>query len=577
MPEEVTMADPLKIVIVGGVAAGPKAAARARRLHPRASITILEKGDYISYSACGLPFLISGEIPDVKHLLASPVGVMRDAEFFRTVKDIDFLTGKEALAIDRAAKTVQVRDVATSQTEIYPYDKLVLATGALPVRPRVPGIDVGNVFVIRQPRDGLAIMAALAEHKPRRAALIGAGAIGLEVAEALVDWGVEVTVVEAQDRVFPALLDFEMGALVQRHLESKSIKVRTGETVTALGSDEDGLLNRVYTSKGEFPAELAVVAVGVRPNVDLARDSGLAIGETGAIQVDQELRTSDPDIYAGGDCAENWHRLLKRPVMVSSGQLANIQGRIIGTNITGGHMVYQGMVGTAVAKVFDYTVGATGLSETAAKQAGFEVTSILAPGLDHAHYLPDALFVGLKMVADRVTGRVLGVQVVGPGNGAKRLDVAAAAITLGATVQDFTQFNLGYSPPYSVAIDLLVNAAQVMQNKLTGVAQTVSPLQVQELTDQGEDFMLLDVRTPAEFQRERLKHPKAFAMPLGRLRDKALTLPKDKLYIPFCQYSLRGYEAEKILEGLGFTRVKFMDGGVAHWPFERESSKEENQ
>jgi len=265
-------------------------------------------------------------------------------------------------------------------------------------------------------------------------------------------------------------------------------------------------------------------------------------------------------------------------VVVSSGQQANIQGRIIGTNLTGGHMVYRGMVGTAVARVFDYTVGATGLSETAAKQAGFEVATVLVPGLDHAHYLPDAQFVGLKMVADRATGRVLGVQVVGPGDGAKRLDVAAAAITLGATVEDFTQFNLGYSPPYSVAIDLLVNAAQVMQNKLTGVAQTVSPLEVQALTDRGEDFLLLDVRTPDEFKRERLKHPKAFAMPLARLRDKAHTLPKDKLYIPFCQQSLRGYEAEKILEGLGFKNVKFMDGGVTHWPFELERGKgEENK
>jgi len=572
------MADPLKIVIVGGVAAGPKAAARARRLDPRASITILEKGDYISYSACGLPFLISGEIPDVKHLLASPIGVMRDVEYFRTVKDINFLTGKEVLAIDRAAKAVKVRDLASSQEETYPYDKLVLATGALPVRPKVPGIDVENVFVIRQPRDGLAIMAALEEHKPQRAALIGAGAIGLEVAEALVDWGVKVTVVEAMDQVFPGLLDFEMGALLKRHLESKGVRVLTGEAATSLGSDEDGHLNRVYTSKGEFPAELAVVAVGVKPNVELARAAGLALGETGAIQVDREQRTSDPDIYAGGDCAETFHRLLNRPVVVSSGQQANIQGRIIGTNLTGGHMVYRGMVGTAVARVFDYTVGATGLSETAAKQAGFEVATVLVPGLDHAHYLPDAQFVGLKMVADRATGRVLGVQVVGPGDGAKRLDVAAAAITLGATVEDFTQFNLGYSPPYSVAIDLLVNAAQVMQNKLTGVAQTVSPLEVQALTDRGEDFLLLDVRTPDEFKRERLKHPKAFAMPLARLRDKAHTLPKDKLYIPFCQQSLRGYEAEKILEGLGFKNVKFMDGGVTHWPFELERGKgEENK
>jgi NADPH-dependent 2,4-dienoyl-CoA reductase/sulfur reductase-like enzyme/rhodanese-related sulfurtransferase len=568
------MPEPLKIVIVGGVAAGPKAAARARRCDPQAEITILEKGEFISYAACGLPYLISGEVPNIKHILASSYGAVRDADYFRTVKNINFLTGKEVTAIDRGRHEVKARDLATAREEIYSYDKLVLATGAVPVRPQVPGLDVENVFVIRQPRDSLDIMAALESRQPQRAVLVGAGAIGLEMAEALVDWGTEVTVIEALDQVFPGLLDSEMGALLHRHLEFKGVKVHTGEKVTGFGSDEENRLSRVYTDKGEYPAELAVVAVGVRPNVDLARQAGLTIGETGAIKVDQELRTSDPDIYAGGDCAESFHRLLNRPVFMSSGQLANIQGRIIGTNLTGGRAVYQGMVGTTVAKVFDYTVGATGLTEAAARREGFEVVSALAPGLDHAHYMPDAQFVGLKMVGDRATGRVLGVQVAGPGDGAKRLDVAATAITLGATVEDLTQLNLGYAPPYSVAIDLIVNAAQVVQNKLTGVAQAVSPLEVEALTAQGEDIMLLDVRTPQEYKRVRLHHPKAFALPLGRLREKAPALPKDKLYIPYCQFSLRGYEAAKILEGMGFQRVKFMDGGVVHWPFQLEHGKE---
>ncbi|HZE21856.1 MAG TPA: FAD-dependent oxidoreductase, partial [Desulfobaccales bacterium] len=346
----------LKIVIIGGVAAGPKAAARARRCDPQAEITILEKGQYISYAACGLPYLISGEIPNIKHILASPYGAVRDADYFRTVKDINFLTGKEVTAIDRGAHEVKARDLATSKEETYPYDKLVVATGAVPVRPPVPGLDVENVFAIRQPRDSLDIMAALEKRQPQRAVLVGAGAIGLEMAEALVDWGTEVTVIEALDQVFPGLLDPEMGALLHRHLEAKGVKVHTGAKVTGFGSDEDNRLSRVYTDKGEYPAELAVVAVGVRPSVDLARQAGLTIGATGAIQVDQELRTSEPDIYAGGDCAENFHRLLNRPVFISSGQLANIQGRIIGTNLTGGRAVYKGMVGTAVSKVFDFTV-----------------------------------------------------------------------------------------------------------------------------------------------------------------------------------------------------------------------------
>ena len=565
------MAAALKIVVVGGVAAGPKAAARARRLDPRAEITILERGDYISYSACGLPYLISGEVPELKSILATPVGVPRDAEYFRTVKGIEFLTGKEVVSLDRGSKVVAVKDRATGKAEAYPYDKLVLATGASPVRPPWPGIDLAGVFVVRQPRDAVAILQALKETKPSRAALIGAGPIGLELAEAFVQWGLEVLVIEALEEVLPGALDPEMGALVRRHLESQGVKVHTGERVASLGSGEDGWVARLYTDKGEYPADLVVVAIGVRPNVELARQAGLNIGATGAIAVDKHLRTSDPDIYAGGDCAENFHRLLKRPVFVSSGQLANVQGRVIGTNVAGGQEVYRGMVGTFVAKVFDYTVGATGLTEAAARREGLKVVTALVPGLDHAHYYPEARFVGLKMVAEKESGRLLGVQVAGPGDGAKRLDAAATALTLGATVKEMSQLNLGYSPPYSVAIDLLVNAAQVMDNKLSGVAQALSPREIQELTDAGEDFLLLDVRTPREFREVRLKHPKVFTMPLGVLRHKAPAFPKDRLYIPFCQFSVRGYEAQKILEGLGFTRVKFLDGGVAHWPFELES------
>lgn len=565
------MAAALKIVVVGGSAAGPKAAARARRCDPQADITILERGDFVSYAACGMPFLISGETKEIKDLLASPVGVLRDANFFKAVKDIRLLTGKEVVAIDRGAKQVQVRDRATGQGETYPYDKLVLATGAAPVRPPIPGIDLANIFVLRQPQHVLEILAALEKTRPRRAVLIGAGLIGLETAEALLRRGLEVTLIEALDQILPGLLDVEMAAILERYLESNGVRCRTGERVTRFEGAAAGQVARVVTETASYEADLVLVAIGVRPDVSLARQAGLEVGQTGALVVDKYLRTADPDIYTGGDCAESFHRLLGRPVFVSSGQLANVHGRIIGTNITGGQVAYQGMVGTAVAKVFDYTIGATGLTEAVARREGFtDLVTALVPGLDHAHYYPGAKFVGLKVVAEAPGGRLLGVQVVGPGDGAKRLDVAATALTLGADVGALTQLNLGYSPPHSVAIDALINAAQVVENKLTGLAQALSPLEVQKLTEQGEDFMLLDVRTPAEFQEVRLKHPQAFAMPLGKLREKAQGFAKDKLYIPFCKFSMRGYEAQKILESLGFKKVKFLDGGVVHWPFELE-------
>jgi len=560
-----------KIVVVGGAAAGPKAAARARRLDPQAEVTILERGEYTSYAACGLPYLISGETPDLKALLATPVGVVRDANFFRAVKDIRLLTGKEVTAIDRGQKQVQVTDLAGGSRETYPYDKLVLATGATPLRPKAPGIDLKNIFLVRQPQDGVAIRAALEQYNPRRAVIIGAGGIGMELVEALVQRGLEVTLVEALEQVMPGVLDVEMAAILQRYVESQGVKVRTGERAASFGSREDGQVALVHTDRGEYPADLVIVAIGVRPNVELARAAGLTIGATGAIAVDERLCTSDPDIYAGGDCIENFHRLLKKPVIFSSGQLANIHGRIIGTNLAGGQAAFKGIVGTGIAKVFAYTVGATGLTEAAARREGFtDLVTALVPALDHAHYYPGAKFVGLKLVVEKSTGRLLGLQVVGPGEGAKRLDVAATAIALGADVTSLTQLNLGYSPPYNVAIDALVNAAQVVENKLTGVAQAISPLEVGKLTEQGEDFMLLDVRTPAEIQEVRLKHPKSFAMPLGKLREKAAQLPKDKLYIPFCKFSMRGYEAQKILESQGFKNVKFMDGGLVHWPYELE-------
>lgn len=560
----------LKIVVVGGVAAGPKAAARARRCDPTAEITILERGDYNSYAACGMPFFISGEVKEFTDLLVSPVGVMRDANFFRAVKDIRLLTGKEVVGLDRQKKQAQVRDRATGGAEVYPYDRLVLATGALPVRPNLPGIDLGNIFVLRNPQHLLDIMEAMEQTKPKRAALIGAGLIGLELAEALVHRGLEVTVIEALDQLLPGLLDVEMAAILEHHLASKGVRCLTGERVSSF-EGIDGRVSAVVTGSGSYEADMVIVAIGVRPNVELARQAGLEVGQTGALAVDQYLRTSDPDIYAGGDCAENFHRLLKRPVFVSSGQLANVHGRIIGTNLTGGQEAFQGIVGTAVNKVFDYTVGTTGLTEAVARREGFtDPVTALVPGLDHAHYYPSANFIGLKMVAEAGSGRLLGVQTVGPGDCSKRLDVVATALTLGADARALTQLNLGYSPPFSNAIDTLVHAAQVVENKLSGMAQAVSPMEVSRLTEQGEDFMLLDVRTPTEFQEVRLKHPKAFAMPLGKLREKAPQFPKDKLYIPFCKFSLRGYEAQKILESLGFKKVKFMDGGVIHWPYELE-------
>jgi len=555
---------PLKVIVVGGVAAGPKAAAKIMRLDASAEVTILERGKFISYAGCGLPYYVSGTVKEQKDLMSTPVGVLRDPGFFEKVKKVKVLTEAEALEIDRAQKRVRFRRGGEDADAWLPYDKLVLATGASPVIPPLPNIALSNITTLHNISDAERIRALLAQAKPPEVVMIGGGLIGVEAVEALVQNGCRVTIVEMMPHIL-GMLDWEMARLVERHMETQGVRILTNTRAT--GFEGEGCVSAVLTSQGRLPADLVVLGIGVRPNVGLARSAGLEIGTTGAIKVEETMRTSDPDIYAAGDCAQSTDLVSGKPCYVPMGSTANKQGRVAAINICGGQDRFPGVLGSTVCRVFDFCVARTGLTEAAARQQGYSVTTVLVPDSDRPHYMPSAKPLILKLVVDTKSRKLLGAQAVGPGAGDKRMDVAAVAITAGMTVDQISKLDLCYAPPYSPALDNIITAANVARNKLDGQVAGLTPMEVKMRLDAKEDFVLLDVRGPAEHQQERLAQ--ATLIPLGALRSRLNELPKDKEIVAFCKISLRGYEAARILQGAGFTRVRVMDGGMAVWPYEK--------
>lgn len=555
----------MKVVIVGGVAAGPKAASRIIRLMPEADVTIIEKDKYLSYAGCGLPYYVSGEVKEQKELMCTPVGVVRDPVFFQKVKNVHVLAETEAIKINRDKKQLLVRRLEDQKEEWLDYDKLVLATGAAPVMPPIPGIDLKNIFSLHGVHDAEGIKALLAEEKAKDAVIIGGGLIGVEVTEALVQKGCRVTIIEKLPQIF-GMLDREMAALVTRYLESQGVKIVTNTEVT--GFEGEGKVRQVVTGKGGFAADMAIVSIGVRPQVNLAREAGLTIGDFNAIKVNEKMQTSDADIYAAGDCVESIDRVTGKPCYMPMGSTANKHGRVAANNICGCEDRFPGVLGSTVCKVFNFTVGRTGLTETAARKEGYAVEVVMAPSPDKAHFMSSAKPLLLKLVVDKKTRRLLGVQATGPGDVDKRIDIAVMAIAGKMTVDDLANMDLCYAPPYSPAMDNIITAANVARNKLDGYMQGISAKEVQQLLEKGEDFFFLDVRSPAEYEEIRL--PRATLIPLGALRTRLEEVPKDKPVVAFCKISLRGYEAALILKAAGYKDVKVMDGGIVMWPYEKE-------
>ncbi len=558
-----------KVVIIGGVATGMKTAARLRRRDPEVEIIVLERGPSLSYGACGFPYFIGGDVASFSKFDHTPQGIPRDAAFFRDVKGIDARTGCNVTAIDRAAKKVTY--VEAGEEKQLPYDVLVLGTGSTPVKLPLPHADAGGIHSFWFPWDVQAVDQELRERNVTDVVIIGAGFIGMELAEAFHKRGLTTSVVEMQDRVLPQMLDKEMADRLEKPIRAAGIQLYLAEKTTGF-TEEAGVVTGVVTDKRVIPAQLVIVAVGVRPNVELAKAAGLKLGPTGCIAVNEYLQTSDAAIYAGGDCAENTHRVGGAKVFTPMGSTANKHGRVIADNICGDRIKYPGVLATGVCQILDWQAGSTGLNERTAAAAGFKFKSVVVPGQDRLAYMPGAKSLIVKLLAEEGTGRVLGVQAVGMGGVDKRIDTLVAAISLGATLEDLSNFDIAYAPPFNGPIDNIATAANVLENKLAECFRGVNPKDFEAVRDH-EDYLFVDVRTKGEFAKNRIAGIKQMVnMPLGEIRAHCQELPvkEGQKIITSCQIDLRGYEAEVILRGKGFKNVCSLEGGMSAWPYATE-------
>ncbi|OPY62840.1 MAG: NADH peroxidase [Syntrophorhabdaceae bacterium PtaU1.Bin034] len=560
-----------KIIVIGGSAAGPKAAARARRLDQDAEIILIQKDADLSMASCGYPYYVGGFFDDRNQLLSTSVGVIRNPVYYLNAKGIEARIQAEATKIDRERKTVTCRNVITHKTELLEYDKLIVATGSTANIPNVPGKDLRGITTLKSMEDADFLRRIRDEGRIKRAAVVGGGLIGVETCEALQLAGIEITVIELLPQIL-MFLDWQLAKILEDHIRSKAANVITGNGISQfLG--EDGVLTAVKLLNGtELPCELAVIAAGVRPNADLARQADLKIGEMGGIVVDRYMQTSDPDIYAVGDCTEQHHLILGGQTYAPLGDLANLEGRVAGENaVLGNVATFPGTVQSGICKIFDYAAGSTGLSETKARELGHnDITSVVIAGTDKPGFMKGRMLVS-KMVVDNKSRRIIGFQCIGPGDVSKQVAQAAIAIQGKMTVHDLVNLDLPYAPPFSLAIDNFIACAHVMENKLKGRFKGISAEEVKEKIDRRDDMYLLDVRGPDEFEASRLGLGETL-IPLGMLRKRLNELPidKDKEIITYCKISLRGYEAALILESQGWRNVKVLEGGIAAWPFARE-------
>ena len=532
----------MKVVIVGGVAGGATAAARIRRLNEYAQIVMFERSGYVSYANCGLPYYVGGEIGDEADLtLQTP------ASFFARYR-IDVRVLSEVTQIDRAAKTVTVKDLASGKRYTESYDKLLLSPGAKPLIPRLEGVSGEGVFTLRTVEDTLAIDRYIAAHAPRSAVVVGGGYIGLETAENLTRRGIEVTLLQRGRQVL-APLDSDMASFVHAELLRRGVRLRLGAEAVKFCRRQDALV-AVTADGGEIAADFGVIALGVVPESGLARAAGLALGQRESIAVDAHMRTSDPDIYAVGDAVEVRHAVTGRPALIALAGPANKQGRIAADNICGGDSVYRGSQGSSIIKIFSLTAAATGLNEKTARSLGIDCEKVVLSPLNHASYYPGGQVMTMKVLFERPSGRLLGAQIVGGDGVDKRIDVLAVAIRAGLSGTDLKDLELAYAPPYSSAKDPVNMAGYMIEDVLTGKVAQIDPAGVDGLPRDGS-VTLLDVRTPQEYARG---HAQGFVnIPLDGLRERLAELDAGRPVYVMCQSGLRSYIACRILSQNAFS------------------------
>ncbi len=551
-----------KILIIGAVALGPKAACRARRLDPEAEILLIDRDDVISYGGCGIPYYVSGDVSDRKSLLTTVYHVVRDPGFFKAYKRVDVRTRTEALAIDRKAKTVRLKNLDTGAEESAAYDVLVLATGSNPFVPPVPGANLKGCLPIANMHHADAVKNAVQAGKVGTAVVVGAGAIGIEMCEALADlWGIETTLVEMVPQVLPQALGSDFARIVQHEIERAGVRVLLGDTVTEVLDDGNGNVRGVVTKNaGEIPCEMVIFAVGSRPNTTLAREAGLALGQFGGVLVDARMRTSDPNIYAGGDCVEIRHLVSGQNVHMPLGSMANRQGRVIGSNITGGGARFDGAVGSFVIRAFGLAAARAGLTEKQASAAGFDPVYAIIPTTDRAHFFPGAKMLYLKLIADRTSRRVLGIEAVCEnGDAAKaRVDAVAAILPFRPTADQISNLEVAYAPPYAQAMDVLNATANALENILDGRCKAMGVEEFLEGFHAGK-YRVVDTRVARGAKACTEKYPGVWqSFPQEDIPGRLDELPKGGDVVMFCNSGVRSYDSQCFLmsEGIDLPHVQ---------------------
>lgn len=555
------------IVIIGAVALGPKVACRFKRLEPESKVTMIDQSDLISYGGCGIPYFVSGDISDPDQLQSTSFHMVRDRKFFKDAKDVDVLISARALSIDRAGKRVVVRHLRDGREETLRYDNLVLATGSRPRKLPVQGAGLKGVYTVSNLNEAVAIKQDVAAGRVGRAVIVGAGAIGLEMAEALADlWGIDTCVVEVADQILPGIISSNMARMGQRHLEENGISLCFQEKVVRLEGGER--VERVVTDRRVLEAEIVIVAIGVEPNSDLAREAGLDLTPDGAIVVNQRMETSDPAIYAGGDCVAITDLVSGRPCFFPSGSLANREGRVIGTNLAGGDAVFEGAVGTFMVKLFDISLGSAGMSLKRARREGFDALSVFVVQFDRAHFYPDKELLYLELVVEKEKGRVLGIQGLGStGLGLfARISAVAAMLKHRPTTADISNLELPYAPPFSSAMDVLNALGNTAENTLQGKNRVIDVDRFVDwwLDRDGGQTFFLDCRGWGNARYFVEKYPDHWkSIPQDELRSRMEEVPTDRRIVLICNTGVRSYEAQITLDQVGVEDTYNLQGGVA--------------
>lgn len=534
----------MKILIIGGVAAGTKVAAKLMRENRNCEVTILTKSKDISYAGCGLPYYVGKLIPERGQL------IVNTPDSFSNLTGVSVLTEVEVTKVNPANKTVDALDLKTDETNTYEYDKLVIASGAEAIKPPIDGVNLKNVYYMRTPDDAVALRSAVEAGEIKRATVVGGGYIGLEVAENLSLLGVRTTVLDMAKHILPGF-DDEFCEYVENHLADQGIMPFTETKLEAILGEEK--VEKVQTNKRAFKTDAVVLSVGIRANTAFLADSGIELMPNRTIKVNEYLQTNIEDIYAVGDCATVINLITKEPAWSPMGSTANIAGRIVAKNIAGSKLAYSGVLGTAVAKLPELNVGRTGLTETDASKAGFNTVSVVTVVDDKAHYYPNASYFIVKMIADKDSKKLLGLQVLGQGAVDKMVDIAVTAMTMGASLLDIENMDLAYAPPFSTAIHPFSHTVNVLLNKISGQFETISPSAY--ANGEAKDYKIIDSSINPSIDN-------APYVDLTKVNGELEEFKKDEKLLLACTKGKRAYMLQNRLKHFGYTNTLVLEGGT---------------